>query len=450
MNARSRSVPGTEAAQAFAVGAILITGIVLTATFLYLSINEPIVTKESEYQHAADVAADFSALCSSITALGESASTGASLSVPIRTCPTKESLIARLKESSGTISFSPTTEQVTVSVTDNGTGASPGVWTDEDFENTTHTIGVKVNTSSGTVTLAGSLYTQGYVESNLSNAMGHIGYDTGSASTVYENLTWNTSLPGDTRIVLKVRTDMFPNMTHARNWSACTPIESRNNGFNTQDLSEISSVSLGHQYVQYRAELSTWDPSLTPTLFNVSISYNCSHPEVVLARSSGAISFTSNYFYLPNHALMYEDGAVIKSQPEGDFTLVNSGISATKDNSTGIRISLFDLAGPPVPPPELVYSGPSTTLITVYREDYELISDPFYYPNLTLNIATKYTQAWSSWLNKTLDAAGLVRGSDYDPVNITDDSVRVVFHDQDGIKLYLDKTTVQVRISRPG
>jgi hypothetical protein len=446
MSLRSRSVPGrTEAAQAFAVGAILITGIVLTATFLYLSINEPIVTKESEYQHAVDVAADFSALCTSITALGESAPAGASLAVPIRMGPAKESLIARLKESSGKISFSPTTEQVTVSVTDNGTNAS-AVWTDEDFTNTTC---FKVIGSSGDIKLDEQPYARGYVESNLSNATGQIGWNTSTASTVYNNLSWNTSLPGDTRIVLRVRTDMFPDMRHATNWSACTPIESRN-GHNTQNLSEISSVSPGHQYVQYRAELSTWDPSLTPTLLNVSISYYSPLEGVILARSSGAINFRSAYYYLPDNELMYEHGAVIKSQQEGDFTLENSGISAAKANSsTEIRASLFDLTGPPVPPPELVYSGPSTTLITVYRDDYEIISDSFYYPNLTLNITTEYPLAWSSWLNKTLKDARLTAGYDY-AYESTTNPVRVVFYGrEEGVKLYLDRATLQVRILKP-
>ena len=242
---------------------------------------------------------------------------------------------------------------------------------------------------------------------------------------------------------------MFPDMTHAMNWSACPAIELRD-GLKPQKLSEISSVSPGHQYVQYRAELSTWDPSLTPTLFNVSISYNTSQPEVVLARSSGSICFTSAYYYLPDQDLIYENGAVIKNQTGGNFILRNSGISAAKANSAQMSLSLFDLTGPPVSA-DRVYSGPATTLITVYREDYELVSDSFYYPNLTLNITTTYPHAWSSWLNKTLKDAGLTAGYDYDdPLTITDDSVQVVFNGHDtGVKLYLDRTTLQVRILRP-
>ncbi|MBN1455889.1 MAG: hypothetical protein JW945_06540 [Methanomicrobia archaeon] len=441
MSMRRRSEPGTEAAQAFVVGAILITGIVLTTSFIYLSINTPAATKAGEYQHAAAVAADFNTLCYSITALRASASSGASLSVPIRMSPAKESLIA-LPAAAGTISFSPATEQVSISV--NGTGSPPaGPWTDEEF---THTDRFKVEIASGNATLAKPRYARGYLESNHSTTPGKIGgKDLGSANITYENFSWNTSLPANTRIVLKVRTDMFPDMRHAKNWSDCPAIESQD-GFNNRSLAKIASVSPGHQYVQYRAELSTWDPDLTPTLCNVSISYNFSQPEVVLASSSGSISFTSNHCYLPEHTLSYASGAVIKKQQDNEFVLGNFSISAAKAGSTTeIRISLFDLTGTSVP----AQSGQPTTIIKIYRDDYGLISDSFYYPNLTLNITTNYTQAWSDWLNKTLDAAGLVRSSDsdYNLSRPTNNSVRVVFYGHDdGVKLYLDKTTVQVRI----
>ena len=55
------------------------------------------------------------------------------------------------------------------------------------------------------------------------------------------------------------------------------------------------------------------------------------------------------------------------------------------------------------------------------------------------------------WSQSCLDASGLISGSDYDPPTITDDSVQVVFYGQgQGIKLYLDRATVQVRILKPG
>jgi len=110
-----------------------------------------------------------------------------------------------------------------------------------------------------------------------------------------------------------------------------------------------------------------------------------------------------------------------------------------------IDLSLVNLTGPEIPP----YSGAPVISVRLFRGGYEqLISDSFYYPNLTLNITTNYPSIWSSWLNKTLDASGLVSGSDYDPPTITNNSVRVMFYDrEDGVKLYLDKTTVQVCVT---
>jgi hypothetical protein len=416
----------------------MITGILIAASFIYISINAPIETKESEFQHAAEVAGDFMVLKSSTVTLAESRSAAASVSVPITLTPTKDSLIG-LPVGSGTLSFSRATEQVTVRVTENGTGAN-GTWTDEDFVYTTN---FSINTSSGNATLA-KPYTRGYLESNLTTDEGHLGKDTGSENRVYENLTWYTSLPGDTRIVLKVRTDMFPDMTHAKNWSDCPGIESQD-GSNNHRLAEVSSVSKGHRYVQYRAELSTWDPSLTPTLFNVSISYSSPSEGVVLATAAGAFNFTSSYHYLPNHVLSYENGAVIKSQ--GGEGLLLGNWSRPFQNESGvprIDLSLINMTSPPFSP----YSGVPVVTIRLFREDYNLIAGPFFYPNLTLNITTNYNTTWSNWLNKTLKDAKLTTGVDYAPPVIVNNSVKVVFYGHEhGVKLYLDKTTIQVRVT---
>ena len=83
---------------------------------------------------------------------------------------------------------------------------------------------------------------------------------------------------------------------------------------NKISLSDLSPVSNGHRYVQYRAELKTWDPSETPTLIDVTVNFSSSSDGVILAESSGSIAFANNYHYLPNQVLTYENGALIKSQ----------------------------------------------------------------------------------------------------------------------------------------
>ena len=423
-------------AHAFVIGAALIIIIVATTTTLYLSINAPIETKKCEFQHFNEVTEDFTMLNSTMHSLFRAESSVASVSVPIKMTPTKESRIA-LPLSSGSITFSPTEENVIVGFDEDGTPV-PGPWTDDYFSNTTTN---NVDTSSGNATLTAP-YSSGYIESNMTDSSGHIGFDTGSNSTIYKNISWHTKIPPNTKIVMKVRTDMFPNMTHAKDWARCPEIKSKE-GFNKISLSDLSSVSNGHRYVQYRAVLKTWDPSITPTLINVSINY--SSGVVVLAQSSGSISFASNYHYLPNHVLTYENGAVIKSQKEGGVVVCPFNFSFNKDASgvPRINISLVNLTGTNV-----THSGAPVSLVRLLRIDRKLISDSLFYPNLTLNLTTEYPYIWGDWFNKTLEETTLTTPYHYTvSVNATTRTVAVEFYGHGkGVQLYLEKTAVEVKI----
>ena len=418
-------------AHAFAIGAVLIIIIVASVTTLYLSINAPIETKKCEFQHFNEVTEDFTMLNSTMHSLFRAESSVASVSVPIKMTPTKESRIA-LPLSSGSITFSPTEENVIVGFDEDGTPV-PGPWTDDYFSNTTTN---NVDTSSGNATLTAP-YSSGYIESNMTDSSGHIGFDTGSNSTIYKNISWHTKIPPNTKIVIKVRTDMFPNMAHAKDWARCPEIKSKE-GFNKISLSDLSSVSNGHRYVQYRAELKTWDPSETPTLINVSINYSSPSGGVVLAQSSGSISFASNYHYLPNHVLTYENGAVIKSQEEGEFVFRPFNISFnTTSGVPRINISLVNLTGNNV-----THSGAPAASVRLLRSDHKLISDSFFYPNLMIIIYSKYPYACEKWFNKKLEESEL--DDSYYDLNVSDGTMTVEFGD--GVQLYLEKTAVEVKI----
>jgi len=427
-------------AQAFAIGAIIILTIALTTAGSYLSINAPIETKNCEFQHSSEVTTDFTALDASVQYLLHAESTVASTSLPIKLTPTKVSLIA-LPLSSGSIRFSPTEGNITVRVDENGAPVS-GPWTDNDFSNTTTS---NIDTASGNATLAGPPYSLGYVISTMNTVEGHIGKDTGSNRTVYENLSWYASIRPNTKLAIKVRTDMFSNLTQAKEWYECTEIESED-GFNEISLADLSSVSNGHRYVQYRAELKTWDPSETPTLRNITVNFSSSAGGVALTNSSGSIIFASNYHYLPNQVLAYENGAVMKSQLAGEFLVSPSNISIS--NASGvprINVSLIDLTESNVP----TYTGAPTISVRLLRGDYDLISESFFYPNLTLNISTAYPSICSNWFNKTLEESGL-NSSDYNvAVDTPAKNVEITFYGHgEGVELYLEKTAVAVYIQR--
>lgn len=422
-------------AQSLVISALLILGLILAANVLYLAINVPIEAKKYEFQHASEVIDDFTVLDYCIESLARADSAIASVSVPIRMAPAKDSLVP-LHLSSGTLSVSPTEETITVIVSENGTDASD-TWTDDDFVNTS---GYDVETSSGNVTLSGPPYITyplyGYIESNMAEVSGNIGFDTGSNSTCYGIISWHEQTTDETEIIMMVRTSIYPNMTNATDWYTYS---------NGDNLSSISPTLNGHRYVQYRAAFITQDPSYTPTLMNISINYSSITEGVVLANSSGgSIIFASNYKYLPNHKLVYENNAVIKSQTNCGLVCRPFNISVT--NASGIpriNISLINLTGTNVPH----YSGAYVTFVRFFRNDYSFISDSFIYPNVTLKISSEFPSIWSDWFNKTLTGSNLTHSVDYSPPYVTNRTVAVELYGHGkGVQLYLEETTITVEM----
>jgi len=434
---RKGSLVGSEDALSIALGAYLLISTALVMTALYLPLQVPIATRTCEFNHANAVFEDFIVLNAGIQDLSRAQSGGASTSAPIQMTPLKDSRLS-LPLASGSLNFSPNFGTVTVKLNETGTGNS-GRWTDEDFNATTLN---NVKVSSGNVTLLGPPYSRGDLESNFSALTGQIGKDIGSNNVKYGDFSWYTQLPFNTQITLKLRSDMFPNMTHAKDWYDCPAIES-NDGVNTISLSDVPSVSDGHRYIQYRAEFKTWNPMLTPTLLNTSVNFSSPSENVVLTNSLGALTFASNYYYLPDHALTYENGAVIKSQEEGGFVVSNSVFSFNKTNgSTSVRISLINLTGSPA---ALIGAPVNVVRLFQSNSDDELIADNLSYPNLTVTITTNYPAIWGAWLNQTLETSGLIESYDYAVTRSANNSVIVDFYGhEDGVRLYLEKNTVLV------
>jgi len=264
----------------------------------------------------------------------------------------------------------------------------------------------------------------------MTNITGSIGFDTGNR-TVYYNDTWHgniswyvTNIKAETFITLKVRTDMYPNMTNATAWYECYGIESED-GLNSFPLSDLYTVSNGHRYVQFRAELKTENPKKRPELINVSINFDHSpeNKNVTLAEASGTIRYKSSYQYFPNQEITYENGAVLKSQDDGElvygnFTVTFQNVST---NKTRINLILVNLTGTKIP----AVSGGST-LIRLRLLNRELVSDAFYYPNLTLTVNSSCSQACGNWFNKTLKAAHLTTPYNV-TVNTTSETVELFF-----------------------
>ena len=415
-------------AQAFAIGAVILIMIAVTATTIYLSINAPIETKECEFLHSTEVTDDFVALRSTISSLIHAESSVAYNSVPIKLTPTKESFIA-LPLASGTLSFSPDEGNISVRLSETGDG-SHGMWTVDNFTGNYSLKYGNVNDTTGNLSLSGPPYASACIESDMTN--GHIGNDTGSNSTVYGNITWQAlTSPPATEIIMKVRTALDANMTKSTPW---VEVE---NGTN---LSTIFPTLNGHRYVQFRAELITWEPSKTPTLINVSINY--SHKNVIFANTSGTITFKSSYHYFPNQVITYENGAVIKSQDNQEFIRSQFNISfLSPDNRTRINISLVNLTGANVPG-----RAGEATLVRLLRIENKTVSDGFFYSNMTITVNSSYSHVIENWFNKTLEEK--LNSSYYNvTANHTTGMVEIeLYAKEQGIELYLEEATIGVEM----
>ena len=490
-------------AQVFAIGAVLlITTVVITAT-IYFAINAPVNTKTYELQHSEEVIEDFFSLRASINMLRDYAdsllqqacekapeicqrhsymsskvrSNALTSSVSIKSLPTGDSFIA-LPPASGNMNFSPADGKVVVSLNDSDSDSSTNVscscvWRVENFAvnnsmgnysvvvcnysvvyrcnnsvkngtvNATVEYGTVNTSSNGNLTLEGPPYASAAV-----CIPGNFGFDTGSNNTVYKNITWYAeNVTGYTDIILKVRTDMFSDMRHATGWDECYSVITSGEGRGSFPLYDLTSVSNGHRYVQLRVELKSYDPQKAPTLVNLSIGYNHT-TSMKLGESSGSITFSAPYHYLPGMSLTYENGAVIKSQTEGEFIDNRDNrtppfmlsLKKMPDNRTQISMTLVNLTGKEVPG----RSG-EDVLVRLGLANRELIANGVFYPNITINITSRYYRAYAKWFNETLREANMC-AEDYKlMVNDTQRTVSVEFYGKGhGVELYLGKITVQV------
>jgi len=292
-------------------------------------------------------------------------------------------------------------------------------------------------------------YTQGYYESRV--------YNTNYTTTCYGDMTWDATTSEYTSLVLKVRTSISPNMTGAALWENCPAVA------NGQDISELSSAFDRHRYIQYRAELFTYEPATTPVLDWVRINYSshCLAGEGggggIVDSATGIIKFRSSYIYYPNQEVVYEHGAVIRAQTVDNvkrgFVITDPPIMIGTDNATGaplLQISMIDLTGS-----NYSYAGSRSSSVETSSDNddgdaYTHLAGTIAFENLSLSLTTAYPSIWSSWFNEKLAESGLNAPDDYKPPEINESAgtVVVAFYGQPGVGvlLYEEKTKIAVDI----
>jgi len=120
-------------------------------------------------------------------------------------------------------------------------------------------------------------------------------------------------------------------------------------------------------------------------------------------KSSGNIVFSANNRYLAPQSFIYECGAIIISQSEGEVVRVGLPIIAiNKSNNVSMKLTLTSLAGINESVAGIDVWSVRTTLLG--REVYNYYWDA-QATNVTINITTGFSTAWERFFNNTLDEA---------------------------------------------
>ena len=129
----------------------------------------------------------------------------------------------------------------------------------------------------------------------------------------------------------------------------------------------------------------------------------------------GTIKYSSFNNYYINQDYIYEGGALILSQAIGNSTFIKPSFSVSNralDNYT-INFKIFNISSIGNKVRSVHGSGPAP-IQTEYESTDDTYNDPNFIKNATaLFINTSYTNAWRSFINKTLTKAGLYYGIDY-------------------------------------
>jgi hypothetical protein len=166
----------------------------------------------------------------------------------------------------------------------------------------------------------------------------------------------------------------------------------------------------------------------------------------------GGVTYYSENRQYPDQIFRYENGALILAQGDNSQMkrdpLFNIQKNMSNYNYT-ITINAISLTGDT----ESISSSTLTPLrLTGCSVDPVLNSDDYNQSidSLNLSISTRYTDAWTTYLNNTVKDAGLKYGTNY-TINSTDDCVCLSFIPSgNNYSIYVNKTVLCAELGRTG
>ena len=195
-----------------------------------------------------------------------------------------------------------------------------------------------------------------------------------------------------------------------------------------------SSITLGSKEMPFLMSLRAF--GYLDILPN-SIDFNFENNTDNYPFSLGAIKYSSLNGYYLDQSFIYQAGAVIVNQYEGNMMSIKPSFVIVNDSGiVNITIKLVDIVGIGG---KLSASGFGTTAIqTEYLEYNEY--------NITdidsIEINTLYPNAWKVYLDWLLEKE--LAPSDYEPPNVDNNDITITFTNQPDVYLKIIKITAQI------
>ena len=154
----------------------------------------------------------------------------------------------------------------------------------------------------------------------------------------------------------------------------------------------------------------------------------------------GIIRYSSVNSYYLNQDYVYEAGAIIISQSEGDIMSIKPAFSTVKEEDVTISFSVVNIST--IGDKRTINGYGTYPIQTEYpRSDP---SDPVKMVNVNnLTIRTNHENAWSKFINKTLVNAGLEHGKNFS-IGLSDKGISVFFFEPTNITLNVLKINAQI------
>jgi hypothetical protein len=158
--------------------------------------------------------------------------------------------------------------------------------------------------------------------------------------------------------------------------------------------------------------------------------------------SCGRIKYTSLNSYFIDQSYIYETGAIISNQSQGNAMMIKPPFSASMVANLNITWDLINVIGVGG---KTTVSGFGTYPIQTqfYRSNQTLISNVN-----SIVIITHYRPAWINFLNSTLTQAGLTEGADYTLAEVGS-QINLAFLPGINANVYVNDITIRSQIA-PG